>query len=351
MSVKWKFLVNPNSGLKLCKNRWDKVEPLIKEKGIDYDITYTTSPFEAIDLAVDAVNEGFNKLIVVSGDGVINEVVNGLMKVEEHKRKAVDLGVLPFGTGNDYNTVLGLPWNPEHALQTLFEKTISSPVSIGKMEVVDNDLHKYFINVLDTGISSIVGHAANMGEGSFIKGPKKYTYLALKKLLTVKQTKATIELDDQPAFPINIMMVSIGCGKCVGGGMLCCVDGHPQNDHFNVFITKNVTKLQTLVGIKRIFKGQHKTMKGTLFTQAKKVELKTEKPIPFQFDGEVYIPHSIGTHLKAEIIPKAINILYNIDHPSVQWLPSDKLLSGEIPIIEESQDYTHGKARKWMENN
>ncbi|MHA1317888.1 MAG: diacylglycerol kinase family protein, partial [Candidatus Heimdallarchaeaceae archaeon] len=72
-------------------------------------------------------------------------------------RKKVSLGVLPFGTGNDYNTVLGFPWSPKNAIVHLMEKSATSPVSIGKMKVVDTGLEKYFINVLDVGISSIVG--------------------------------------------------------------------------------------------------------------------------------------------------------------------------------------------------
>lgn len=219
------------------------------------------------------------------------------------------------------------------------------------MLVEDTEFQRYFINVLDTGISSLVGHAANLGEGSFIKGPRKYTYLALKKLLTVKQKRARIILDNNEPLDIKLMLVTIGTGKCNGGGMLCCLDGHPQNDKFNVFITKDVTKLQTLIGIKRIFDGKHKTMKGTIFTFAQKVVLEVEDPIPFQFDGEVYVPQSIGKKLVAEIVPYAINVLYNPYHPSVYWLSAEELAAGKRPRLTEDKGMTHGEARRWQEKN
>ncbi len=351
MTLKWKFIVNPKSGLGECINRWQVAEPMIKEYTTDYSVEYTTEPFQGENFAKEAVNEGFDRIIVVSGDGVVNEVINGLMSVSEDKRKHVAFGVLPFGTGNDYNTVLGLPWNPKNAVRTLFEKTEVSPASVGKFTVEDTGFSKYFNNVLDTGISSLVGHAANQGEGSFIKGPRKYTYLAVKKLFTVKQKKAKITLDDNEPIDIKLMMVTIGTGKANGGGMLCCVDAHPQADDFNVFITQKVTKLQTLIAIKRITHGKHKTMKGTIFTRAKKVKLEVEEPIPFQFDGEVYIPDSIGKTLTTKIIPHAINILYNKEHKSMYWLSKDEALQGKYPKIAEDREMDHGDARKWQEKN
>ncbi|MHA1686064.1 MAG: diacylglycerol/lipid kinase family protein [Candidatus Heimdallarchaeaceae archaeon] len=349
--LKWKFIVNPNSGLKKCLERWQKAEIFVKQSGIDYDVTLTTGPFQGEELALKAVNEGFNRLIVVSGDGVLNEVTNGLLKLPYEKRQEVALGVLPFGTGNDYNTVLGLPWKPENAIDYLLNKTDVTTVNAGKFKVLDTDFEKYFINVLDTGISSLVGHAANLGEGSFIKGPRKYTYLALKKLLTVKQKRATIKLDDQEPIDIKIMLISIGLGKCIGGGMLCCVDAHPQHDAFNVFITRKVSKLQTLIGIKRIYKGKHKTMKGTLFTYAKQIELKVESPIPFEFDGEVYVPESIGTHLTVNLVPKALKVLYYPEHPSIYWLSQKEVEEGKKPRIVEDKGMIHGQARRWQETH
>ncbi|MHA1303411.1 MAG: diacylglycerol/lipid kinase family protein [Candidatus Heimdallarchaeaceae archaeon] len=356
MDIKWKFIVNPNAGLGTALEKWNVAEQMIKKYDIDYDVEYTSEPYQGEYIAKKAIEEGFNRLVAVSGDGVVNEVVNGIMNTPEEKRKEVILGILPFGTGNDYNTVLGFPWSPENAVKYLFEQSSVSPVSVGKMEVVDTGLVKYFNNVLDVGISSLVGHAANLGEGSFIKGPSKYTYLALKKLLTVKQTRGTICLDDQDPIDIKLMMITIGVAKCNGGGMLCCVDGHPQNDEFNVFITQNVTKLQTLIGIKRIKKGKHKTMKGTIFTFAKKVEIKVEKPIAFQFDGEVYIKppapkSSVGTHMKAEIIPQALNVFYNPLHQSMYWLTEDEVREGKLPKIDEDREWSHDKARKWQEKN
>lgn len=87
MGDKYKFIVNPNAGLGKCIDRWEIAEKIIKEYSVDYDVEFTSGPFQAEDLVIKAVNEGYNKIVSVSGDGVLNEITNGLMKVPEEKRK------------------------------------------------------------------------------------------------------------------------------------------------------------------------------------------------------------------------------------------------------------------------
>ncbi|NPD89534.1 MAG: acylglycerol kinase family protein, partial [Asgard group archaeon] len=109
MSDKWKFIVNPNAGGGLCLKRWEKAEPVIKQSGIDYDVVFTERRAQGQELTKKAIDDGFNRIIVASGDGVVNEAINGIMSFPEQKRKSVAFGVLPFGTGNDLCTFMGIP--------------------------------------------------------------------------------------------------------------------------------------------------------------------------------------------------------------------------------------------------
>ncbi|MCE7738193.1 MAG: YegS/Rv2252/BmrU family lipid kinase [Candidatus Heimdallarchaeota archaeon] len=349
MALKWKFIINPNAGSTLCVKRWEKAEPIVAKSGIDYDVEFTTAPKEGMERVKKAVNEGFNRIIVASGDGVINEAVNGLMQLSEQKRKAVAFGVLPFGTGNDYSTFLGLPWNPENAINTLLNKTKVSPASAGKIEQPDTGGSCFFGNCLDFGISSLVNIANARGEMSWMTGPFKYTLLAIKKLVSVKQIPGVVILDDGEPIDFRLMLLAIGF-KALGGGMLVCVDGHPQNDFFDVFITENMSKFQTLIGIKKIHKGDHKYMKNTIYTQAKKIEVKLEKPIAMEHDGEIWEPQDISKHVIATILPKAYNVLYNTEHPSLKWLTKEELEKGVKPD-GSPHGMTHWAGRTWQEKN
>lgn len=350
MALKWKFIVNPNAGTGLCPKRWEKAEPVIKKSGIDYDVVFTTTRAQGQELTKKAIDDGFNRIIVASGDGVVNEAINGIMSVSEQKRKNIAFGVLPFGTGNDLCTFMGIPWDPENAARTLIEKTAVSPSSIGHVTYPGTKFEVFFGNMFDFGISSLVNLGNMDGEMNWIKGPSRYTFLALKKLATVKQRKGTIVLDDGEPIDFKLMLVAIGIGKSVGGGMLACVNAHPQNDFFDVMISKDMTKFQTLLGIQKIFKGEHLNLKGVQYKYAKKVEVKLESPIGMEHDGEIY-DSDVSAHVVIEHMPQAYNILYNTEHPSMHWLTKEELAKGKKPDGVATKGITHWDGRTWMEKN
>ena len=59
----------------------------------------------------------FDHLIVIGGDGTLNEVVNGLMTLERDERPTV--GIIPAGTCNDFARALELPIQPTQAAQII----------------------------------------------------------------------------------------------------------------------------------------------------------------------------------------------------------------------------------------
>ena len=74
----------------------------------------TTGPGAAVDLAAEAVRQGFDTVVAAGGDGTVNEVLNGIAGVEQGLERA-RLGILPLGTMNVFARELGLPLNPDAA--------------------------------------------------------------------------------------------------------------------------------------------------------------------------------------------------------------------------------------------
>ena len=69
-----------------------------------FDLVLTERMGHAKELAAQAT--GYRTVIALGGDGVIHEVVNGLMTQDEAVRPA--LAVLPVGSGNDFAQTLGI---------------------------------------------------------------------------------------------------------------------------------------------------------------------------------------------------------------------------------------------------
>ncbi|KAG0229779.1 sphinganine kinase lcb4 [Mortierella sp. GBA43] len=98
----FKVLVNPFGGQGHAKRIWEHTaEPLFKAASCTYDLTYTTHRYHAKEIARDINIQSYDAIVSVSGDGVLHEVINGLMErpdaVVAHK---LPVGPIPGGSGN-----------------------------------------------------------------------------------------------------------------------------------------------------------------------------------------------------------------------------------------------------------
>ena len=82
------------------------------------EVTETKERGHANEIATQAVDEGIDLVVVFSGDGTINEVVNALAGTE------TALGVLPGGATNILVRALGLPTDPVEATGVLIGKAL-----------------------------------------------------------------------------------------------------------------------------------------------------------------------------------------------------------------------------------
>lgn len=83
-----------------------------------FELRLTSGPGNATQLARAASR--FDTVLALGGDGVIHEVVNGLMRIGVGSRPR--LGIIPLGSGNDYARTLGMARNaPELSLGQLLQ--------------------------------------------------------------------------------------------------------------------------------------------------------------------------------------------------------------------------------------
>jgi YegS/Rv2252/BmrU family lipid kinase len=77
---------------------------ILEQAGIETELLPTTGPGTATELALQAVAQARQLVIVCGGDGTINEAVNGLAGSQ------IPLAVLPAGTANVLAKELCIPW-------------------------------------------------------------------------------------------------------------------------------------------------------------------------------------------------------------------------------------------------
>ena len=75
----WTVVINPTSGNGLAIKQWKTAEKILQSKGFNYNVCYTKPDGKTIEMVKGIIENGCTLLIVMGGDGTLNEVANGIM--------------------------------------------------------------------------------------------------------------------------------------------------------------------------------------------------------------------------------------------------------------------------------
>ena len=99
------LIVNPFSGQKKGGKIAEKLSKILVEADISYKLVKTTHGGHAEEIARTESFSGYDALVIVSGDGLVNEVINGLRQRENDD--APPVAPIPAGSGNGLVASLG----------------------------------------------------------------------------------------------------------------------------------------------------------------------------------------------------------------------------------------------------
>ena len=186
------FIVNPHSGGGKTKKLWNKYLRIIKSNYVfDYDYLIADGIGSGYEAARNAIDEGYQTLIPVGGEGTVNEIVNGIYF---SKKPDLNLGFIQSGTVNDYQQVINWPKNIDQQIDSLNKaNTKKTPVTH-----VLGDEERVALNIADTGIGASVAYMASVERRlKWIKSGFRYTLLSLRAIAKWKNKPAKITLDDR----------------------------------------------------------------------------------------------------------------------------------------------------------
>ena len=114
----YRFIVNPNSRSGKSRELWEKLKDRLDREQVPYTAYLTEYAGHARRLVetLSARREP-DTLVVLGGDGTLNEVINGLSV-----SAPLTLAYIPSGSGNDFSRGMGIPRRPEKALERMREE-------------------------------------------------------------------------------------------------------------------------------------------------------------------------------------------------------------------------------------
>ena len=105
---KWGVIYNPKAGTRKVKKRWKEIKEYMDSKGVDYDYVQSEGFGSVERLAKILANNGYRTIVIVGGDGALNDAINGIMLSDAEDKENIALGMIPNGIGNDFAKYRGL---------------------------------------------------------------------------------------------------------------------------------------------------------------------------------------------------------------------------------------------------
>lgn len=296
MPRKFIYLINPISGTK----DKDAVLELIKKRTL-----YEKIPFEVLATVADG-NYGFllNKIrqeaitdvIICGGDGTINKVTDAI------KDSAVNIGIVPMGSGNGLALAAGIPANAGKALDIIFA---------GKAAFVDG----FYINKQFSCMLCGLGFDAQVAH-DFAKQSKRglMTYVAqtIKNFFSARPYQFVVRIKDLE-IKTDAFFISIANSNQFGNNVTIAPRASISDGLLDIVIVNKMSKLRLLYSLTRqITAGEitntRKQYRGKdiFYFQVKKLDIDNIENAPLHIDGD---PAETASRFSVEIVEKAFKLL------------------------------------------
>lgn len=294
---KFYIILNPRADRGHAGTVWLTVESLLSTADVEWAMARTECPGHATVLAEEAVEAGWPVVVIIGGDGTINEVVNGLLRASGG-RTTLPIGVIPAGSGNDFVKLLGIPVGDVSAA---VRHVLSG--SIRRVDV-GHAGGRYFVNGVGWGFD---GRVAIEAESiTRVRGFLLYAWALFKALHRYHAAPVRLTIDGRLVSD-NAIMVAVTNGACHGGGFWICPHAHLDDGHLDVCVARDMSLPLLLQLIVQATRGAHTAHPKVWFETGTRVELRSSVPMPAHMDGEI-LGASL-TELSVEVLPRRLRVL------------------------------------------
>lgn len=305
---RWLVIVNPNAGVGRGKKDWQEIRDLLIAEGFEFDAVFTRWKYHAIELTKTNIEKAYRNIIVVGGDGTMNEVVNGIFNQKTVPTTEITIGMITIGTGNDWARMYKIPLKYNKAVKVLKKrKAFIQDAGVASFYEGKVKNKRYFMNMAGMGYDALVAKKTNKMKEKGRGGTFSYLFNLLAGLFQYKNTHLDIEIDDRAVFSGKVFSMSLGICKYNGGGMMQLPKAIPDDGLMDVTVIKKTSKFTVIRNLKKLYDGSFVKLPVVETFTGKKITIvsRPENSIFLETDGE-----SLGhSPLEFNIIPKSLKVI------------------------------------------
>jgi diacylglycerol kinase (ATP) len=284
------------------------IETAFRAAGAECRLEATQRRGHGADLAESAVRDGWTTVVAVGGDGIVHEVVNGLMRTASDGA-SVPLGIIPVGSGNDFIKMLGLPTHsPQEAVSRILN---SSPrqVDVGRVSYHETGSGPagvwYFTNGIGVGFDAQV--AVNARDVRRLRGVAIYVWALAKTLRHLRSPSIRVVVDGKVIADQPLVLTTVSNGPCHGGSFWLCPGAKLDDGELDVLVADARSLPAVLRLLPRVVAGKHLGQAGVSLHRGRHVTVHSETRLPIHADGEIIADWV--TSLEIDVLPGRLTVL------------------------------------------
>jgi diacylglycerol kinase (ATP) len=299
----WSVILNPSAKGGKAAHSWKKLEKALHAARIPFQLHLTEKSGDGTRLTNSCIQSGDRKILVVGGDGSLNEVVQAILEQQTVTPTTIQLAIFAAGTGNDFVKTWKIPVHPASFVEML-KKGNTAIQDAGAIQYLNTSKPKqFFINVAGIGFDALVAYRANEAKKSGKSGLLTYISALIGSLKDYQVVDCKVEIDGKPSnFPVFTVLA--GIGKFAGSGMKLVPDAIPNDGLFHVTAVKQISKLKIVRNLGKLFSGKFTHFKEVEVTTAKVIRVTPSSQLFVEADGESFGSGAI----EFSILPAQIKI-------------------------------------------
>lgn len=282
-----RIIVNPAAASGKGYAIWYRVKELLDEKRIEYDAHVLEYAGQAIEVVADLtanLDEDCH-LLVLGGDGTMNEVLNGIQDFAHTK-----LSCIRMGSGNDFARNVKVDKDPISAITHLLEHPTEQVMDYGVAEY--NETCTRFI--ISSGIGYDADICAEVSRSKLKKllnkvklGKLVYVAIGIKQIFSRAVVRGKLYLDDKDPIEIRKLFFTVGMiHPMEGGGVPFCPKADPIDGKLDVCLVRNMAKPKLLLAVALVYIKKHLLFHNITNHRCKVLRLETDQPQWIHLDGE-----------------------------------------------------------------
>ena len=286
------FIVNETSRSGKTRQIWKDIQQSLIKADVSYEYMITQGRDHATKLASEISQRPEDNIciVVIGGDGTMNEVINGIADFNK-----VRFGIIPTGSGNDFGGGLDLPKSPEENLQRIISSYKAGEdsyraVDIGLVRWGQNQKKLFGISsgigldaiVCKKALSSKLKNVLNkLGLGSLT-----YVLLTIITLFSMKTADFEISYDNNKGTLKKTIFAAAMNLRAEGGGVPMAPDANPYDGKLSISSASGIPKWITFLCLPFLVAGKHTHIKGFNLVSCREASIHSSQKMTLHADGE-----------------------------------------------------------------